>query len=104
MAARIADHSRDEYQPVDDGSGDDLTCADTASEHVKPADYNDREADHAHEPFLMSSKRGVHEKSLGGAWPNDKQEADRQVDETVYRGAFRRGRQFRRFFQESLDD
>jgi hypothetical protein len=71
------EHSRDEYQSVDNGSGYDLSCAGTTSKHVKPTNYYDRETDYAHESFLMPNKSGIPKKRLGNAWPNNQQKANR---------------------------
>ena len=59
------EHGRDEYQSVDNRSGDDLSCAGTASENVKPADYHDRETDHAHEVLPHAQQKRNPEKEFG---------------------------------------
>ena len=52
-------------QSVDYGSSDDLSCVGTTSENVKPADYYDRQTDHAYEAFLMPNKSGVPDEGSG---------------------------------------
>jgi hypothetical protein len=55
----------------------------SAAKKVEPANHDNGQPDDAHRPLFIRDKSSFHEERLYQARPNNEQQANQEIDETV---------------------